>query len=92
MGAVNSRRNYLPSAAEAPVPAAKLHGACGSCRHSFKDGPDLSCRAHPPVASILMVPSAVQPGVMRPQVFTAFPIVQTVMWCGEFEGDPGVVS
>ena len=59
---------------------------CGKCHHfsRFEHGhPQGACTAHPPTASIIMVPSGAPAG-FEPQNFTAFPTLSETQSCGEF--------
>ncbi|CAB4120837.1 hypothetical protein UFOVP2_15 [uncultured Caudovirales phage] len=66
---------------------------CGKCHHfnAFSaDRPEGSCIAHPPVASILMVP--MEGGGFRPENFTAFPTLTAEQSCGEWtKGYPKLI-
>ena len=58
---------------------------CGKCHHfdRFRAGSSQgACTAHPPVASIIMVPGG--PDGFHPENFTAFPTLQETRVCGEW--------
>lgn len=85
--------------------AAKLAAraeTCGNCRWRHKPPPpnnDTECRAHPPHASLNMVPVAQGP-LARPspmqgmqlQAFALFPLIRDDQWCGEWEAKPESLS
>lgn len=58
---------------------------CAHCHHFEQfvvDAPEGVCLAHPPVASVIMVPG--ERGGFRPENFTAFPSVNSKQRCGEW--------
>lgn len=64
---------------------------CGNCKWRVKPNQtsDIECRAHPPTASLNLVPTATnvqRPGMqaMGLQPFSLFPLVNDDMWCGEW--------
>lgn len=74
---------------------------CGNCRHRFEvktpNGPSIECRAHPPTASLNMVP--VQSGVavrgqqgMALQPFSLWPPINDDYFCDEWAARPEAVS
>jgi hypothetical protein len=74
--------------------------SCGACRWRNKPASgngDIECRAHPPTASLNLMP--VQGPLARPgqqaaalQAFSVFPLVKDDMWCGEWAPKPSAVQ
>lgn len=61
-------------------------GKCGMCKFSEADGDSLQCRRYPPTVQVVPVPRTGLDGrtQMHLQPMVAWPIVQSMLNCGEY--------